>query len=221
MAETAIANRPEVRDMMGTVQSIQAYAAGVVITTPEQFEDAAEHLKGVMAAKKRLEEMRTKITAPLNQSLKEANNLFRTPGDTLAQAERTIKSRLASYTEAQEAAQREEQRKADAAAQAERDRLAELARKAAESGRTAAAEKHTARADAVVAPVINRAPPAVSGVAMREVWKFQVEKPELVPREYLAVDEQKIGAYVRAMKADAKIPGVRIYPEKQVAAGSR
>jgi len=53
------------------------------------------------------------------------------------------------------------------------------------------------------------------------VWNFKVENPALVPREFLMVDESKIRAYVRAMQADAKISGVRIYKEEQIAAGSR
>lgn len=216
-----LVNQPEVRDLMSAVSTIEDYAVRLIVSSPAHYEDAAEHLKKVMAAKKRVESMRTEITAPLNESLKAANNLFRTPGDKLAQAERLIKSKLSAFQSEQERLQRMEQDKADAEARKERERLAELERKAREAGRESAAEKHAARAEAVVAPVIERQAPKVAGVLMRDVWLFKIEDPALVPREYLEVDAIKIRRYVNAMKADAVIPGVRIYSEKQVAAASR
>lgn len=34
---------------------------------------------------------------------------------------------------------------------------------------------------------------------------------QLVPRDFLCIDEKKVGAYVRSMKGSAKIPGLEIY----------
>lgn len=216
-----IAQSPAVREVVSAVDAVEGYAKALVVATPEQYQDAADHLKQLKAAQKKLDETRTSITAPMNAALKAVQNLFRTPGDRLAQAERMIKGKLAAYSDEQDRLRREEQAKADAAARRERERLDALAARAAESGRTAAAERHAERAAAVVAPVIQREAPTVAAVVTREVWQFQVENPALVPREYLMVDESKIRAYVRAMKADAKIAGVRIFKEKQIAAGSR
>lgn len=218
---TELATQPEVRDLMTAVSAIENYAVSLIVNTAAQFEDAAEHLRSVKTAQKRVEAMRTEITDPLNQSLKAANNLFRTPGDKLATAERQIKSKLGAYQDEQDRKQRMEQDKADAEAKKERERIEELARKARESGRAAAADKHEARAEAVVAPVVQRDVPKVAGVASTTVWKFEVTNPALIPREYLSVDEQKIRRYVTAMKADGRIAGVRIYSERQIAAGSR
>lgn len=139
----------------------------------------------------------------------------------------------------------EERRRAEAAAAEARRKAeaeaADLRRKAdaeAAAGRQAEAAKLTQRAEskvekadikaaaleqtsaAVVAPIIQRAPPKVAGLTTREVWKFAVEDPAKVPREYLIVDETKIRKVVQALKGDAKIPGVRIYPEKQFASGA-
>jgi len=216
-----VAQNPAVREVVGAVDAIEAYVNALVVKTPEQYLEAADRLKQVKAAQKKLDETRTAITGPMNAALKAVGNLFRLPGDRLARAERAIKDKLTGYSAEQDRLRREEQAKADAAARAEQERLAALARKAVESGRTAAAERHTERAAAVVAPVIHREAPKVAGVVGREVWNFKVENPALVPREFLMVDESKIRAYVRNMKADAKISGVRIYKEEQIAAGSR
>lgn len=217
---TDIAELPEVRAILTQVDELESFATHYQVATPQQYEAGAEDLKRVKTAQKRLEDTRTEITGPINASLKAINNLFRAPGDRLARIERAIKGKLMDYADAQERLQREEQRKAEAAAQRERERLEALARKAQEAGRTEAAERHEERAAAVVAPVIHREPPKVAGLATREVWKFDVLDAGKVPREFLMVDEQKIRRYVAAMKGEAKIEGVRVYAERQLAAGA-
>lgn len=127
------------------------------------------------------------------------------------------------------------QREADERAAAER-RQAEAARAA---GNIAEAEKHERKADqveqraearvevlqerasSVVAPVLPAAPPKVSGLSSRQVWKYRVKNLSLVPREYLMLDEKKTGGVVRAMKADTNIPGIEVYPETDYAASRR
>lgn len=220
MVSTDIADRPEVRAVLSQVDELESFAATYQVTTAAQYEAGAEDLKRVKAAQKKLEDTRTGITGPLNESLKAINNLFRLPGDRLARIERVIKGKLMGYAEEQERIRREEQRKAEAAAQREKERLEALARKAQEAGRIEAAERHEERAAAVVAPVIQREPPKVAGLATREVWKFEVVDPGKVPREFLMIDEQRIRRYVAAMKAEARIDGVRVYAERQLAAGA-
>lgn len=133
-----------------------------------------------------------------------------------------------------EAQAREAERKAREKAEADRraaeeaaaaGRAEEAARLAAKAAATEqkAAEKVDAidqRAAAVVAPVVVREAPKVAGVATREVWKFAIENPALVPREYLVVDEARIRKVVAALKGDTTIPGVRVYAERQIAAGA-
>lgn len=131
-----------------------------------------------------------------------------------------------------EAIARETERKAREKAAEER----KAAEAAAAAGRAEEAARLTAKADAteqkaadkvltlgeqattIVAPVIHREPPKVSGVSTREVWKFAVSNAAAVPREYLSVDETKIRKVVQALKGDTQIAGVRVYSEKQLAA---
>lgn len=145
---------------------------------------------------------------------------------------------------AEEAARRERERLEAQAREAERkarekaaaDRAA--AEAAAAAGRAEEAAKLAARADAteakaadkvealevraatVVAPVVSRETPKVAGVATREVWRFEITDPSLVPRQYLVVDEAKVRRVVQALKSDAGIPGVRVWSERQLAAGA-
>lgn len=73
-------------------------------------------------------------------------------------------------------------------------------------------------AAAVIAPVLQREAPKVTGVRSRRVWKFEVTDPTQVPRDFLMVDEQKIRRFVGAMKGDARIAGIRVWDEPDLSA---
>ncbi len=49
-----------------------------------------------------------------------------------------------------------------------------------------------------------------------EVWKWEVENPDLVPRSYLTIDEKKINQVVRIMKGQTNIPGIKVWKETQL-----
>jgi hypothetical protein len=232
------------------------YREIVTIRTPDQFTRAGELLKAVKGALKQIEDQRVAITKPINESLRAVNAQAKTAAAPFETAEREIKARMVEYSNEQERIRREEQRKVEAAAAAERARLVRLQaeaeakaraeqerlrrefEEAAAAGRAAEAAKLAARADRVeeksaakiealqiqeaqvVAPVIQREPPKVAGVATREVWKFRVTDPALVPDQYKVIDESRIRKVVQALKADANIPGVEVYSERQLAAGA-
>lgn len=130
---------------------------------------------------------------------------------------------------AEEAARREaeEKRREAEAAEAE-GRHKEAAKLAAKA--EAVEAKGVARADVLHgrAETVAAAPPArtvqapkAEGVAPREVWRFEVTNPAKVAPAFLCPDEKKIGATVRAMKADAASilgEGVRVWKDTTYAA---
>jgi hypothetical protein len=140
----------------------------------------------------------------------------------LVEAEGIIKPRIAAWNAEQERLRREEEA-----------RLREIARKEEEERQLLAAidaeqsgdmeESAAIMAEPVyVAPVvIPKTVPKVAGIAMKQVWKFRIVNASIVPREYMTIDEQKIGAVVRALKDQTRIPGIEAYPEDTVAAGRR
>lgn len=136
-----------------------------------------------------------------------------------------------------EAQAREAERKAQEKAAAER----RAAEEAAAAGRAEEAAKLNARAAAteakavekieqlaeraatVVAAVIDREPPKVSGIASREVWKFEITDPSKINPAFLIPDETKIRKQVQALKGDAAAligPGVRVWSERALASGA-
>jgi hypothetical protein len=119
----------------------------------------------------------------------------------------------------------EARRLAEAADAAERARLlkeAEAEERRA-SAANAKAEAKTEIAAAVTAPVIEVAKTIEkqNGESTAKIWKARVIDANLVPREWLIVDEKAVNAFARATKGAKQIPGIEIYSESSLKIGSR
>lgn len=202
------------------VGKLTAFAQNLAIKTAQGYQTAADHLKAIKGLLKQIEDARTRVTKPLNEALRQVNSQAKEASAPLATSELQIKRAMNAYADEQDRIRREEQARADEAARKEQEKLQQRATRAASTGKVEKAAELESQACAVVAPVINREPPKVSGITSREVWKFDVTDPSLVPREYLSVDETKIRKVVQALKGDTKIAGVRVYPERSLAAGA-
>jgi hypothetical protein len=116
----------------------------------------------------------------------------------------------------------EQQRIAEEEARQEAERLAiEDAIELEAAGDIAAAEAVLANPTPVVPryvapPVVPTNITRVAGAAARTTWKARVVNPNLVPREYLIVDESALNKIAGVMKERAKVPGVEFYPETAV-----
>jgi hypothetical protein len=135
--------------------------------------------------------------------------------DPLNSALKLCNGKLAEYTTEQERIQREAQRKADEEARKKQEALDKKAKEALKKGDEAKATELLEKSEAVQAPVIQReVPKTTSALKYRDVPRFVVEQPELVPAEFTKPDEVKIGSRVRETKGTVKIAGVRIWIEK-------
>lgn len=114
-------------------------ARAITVDSPVMFELAAEELQAVKAKWRELDEQRKGMTEPLRLAEKRINDFFRAPLAYLADAESVIKGAMLTFTQAEEAKRREQQRLADEAAAAERRRLQEEARAAEAKAREEAA----------------------------------------------------------------------------------
>jgi hypothetical protein len=107
----------------------------------------------------------------------------------------------------------------------ERARLELEAFEASETAATAAEQA----AIAEVAPPVQAVVPTTTkaaGISSRQTWKAEVvDKAALIRAAandhslmvYLLVDEKAVGAIARALKAETRIPGVRVYAEDGLA----
>lgn len=107
--------------------------------------------------------------------------------------------------------------------EAKREEIHEEAKKILESVEVATnlAIDEAAKAEVEMGPAQEMpAQPKTAGLAMRDNWDFVIEDEAVVPREYLCVDEVKIGRVVRATKGQITIPGIRVFNRPAMAAVS-
>lgn len=219
-----------------------AVAKAYKITSPVMYTAAADDLKAIKAQAKTIEEARTSITVPLNAALKSVNDLFRAPAQFCVEAENTLKVAMTSYTVEEQRKERELQAIRDAAAAAERNRLADeaaaaqkLANEAAAAGDSAAAEALQAQADAStnVIDLISSTPAVVTqrtkvaGISMVERWSSEVTDlialvkavaDGTAPLEALEANSKFLDNQARALKANMKYAGVRAVMANSISA---
>jgi len=207
-----------------SAQSAVILAKGFKIVERSGFTIAAERLRSIKAVQKQLEEKRTSVTGPLNEALRSINGWFKSPMQYLADAELIYKREMATFSAEEERIARVEAAKAAEKARLEQEELQRRAAKAAEAGKAEKAAELEARAADVVPEKPAFVPAKAKGIGISERWTFHVVDPAKVPREFLVVDEAKIGQLVRAMKGGAQAllgEGVRVYRDDVVRAGSR
>jgi len=166
---------------------------------------------------KKIEEARVSFVDPPNKYVKGVNSLAKLYQSLIDEGRKAVKARLGGYTRKKEI---EAQRKA-----LEERKAREEAHKAAAaeaSALKAEAEKAGLKAPDIDLPPVEAAPAVIEKTVRSsegsattvKTWKFEVIDPQMVPREYLTVDEKKIRAAVK--DGIRSIPGVNIYEDADI-----
>lgn len=124
---------------------------------------------------------------------------------------------IAAYKRAQDELRAQQER-----AQAEARRREDQTRAAAEAaaletdGESALAAAVLEESISAPLPVVALPDPTRAVVHFRRDWKWRYAVDEaravqLLPREYLMVDQKKIASYAKAFKASANLPGIQVY----------
>lgn len=173
----------------------------VAITNDDEFRGAGEFLLKIKEARKRIEGVFGEVVKTAYAAWKAATSKRKEFEAPLDEAEKVVRALLGGY---QDRKAREQMAAAEASAL-----LAEQAGALEVRGDVSGAGELMARANAPLPE-----PPKVEGLSFREDWTYEVVDAAAIPREFLAPDEAKIGRYIRAMRSEARILGVRIWAIK-------
>jgi hypothetical protein len=219
-----------------TALAIEQHTTALAITSEPEYIAAAETVKELKARARAIEEKRIELTAPLNQSLKRINELFKVPHATILAAVDRIGRAMIGYQDVQRRARMEAERVAREAAQKEQRRLdalaMERASRAEKKGDLAKAEAILEAVPVVVPPPVVAVPdpPAVKGLTTKSYWRHEVTDFAAlvtacaageVPLEALLPNDKLLGQTARALKTAMRWPGVRVIEEKQLAGTGR
>lgn len=228
---------------------VLAQARQYTISDRMELEAASAERARIKARYNEIEDLRKRLKAPILEAAKNVDAQFRPALDELQQAVGVIDTGVKRYLDEEARRQREEEERLRAAARAEQERLAKASalaeakaeelRRAAEEARAAgelqaaarlesSAESAEAKAESVEmqarqvpTPFVNREPPKVAGLSMRENWSFRIVDASKLPREYLVPDEAAIRSTVKGLKGRTNIPGVEVYRDDTVAGTGR
>lgn len=184
------ATRIEATVATSAAQRALQFATDLVIDGPETYRQAAEELKAVAAASRTIDAERKKATRPLDEAKQTIIGWWRQAVDDTNKAIVCLRRKIEKYD----------------AERSERELAA--AREAAQALIAGKPLDH-----AKLSAVFSDSP----GVTIRKTWKARVVDFAALPDEYKTVNEQKLNAVARALKADTKIPGVEVYEDKTAA----
>ena len=162
------------------------------IVTVQDHENAVLMLAEAKKERARIEEIRTGITRPINQSLKKINELFKPIDITLGATIQFLNEAVVGWIEEQTR---------------ERDRLLREAAEAAQAGASIKAADAIFQAQGSLVP-------QVDGFSVRDVWSGEVVDAALLPREYLIPDVTKLLAETREKKDKMNVPGWKVTSRK-------
>ena len=197
----------EIQEVTQQTGDIMAKAEGVIVVDDAGVESASVILKTIADTKKSIEERRTFFVKPLNDQVKNINDLFKSIVAPLAVADSMIRGKILVYRQKQQDALRKEQERLDAEA------------RKAQKKADVKAERNGVESVTIVAPVVAPPPTTIGNATVKKVWKFRVVDTAIVPRDYMIVDETKIRAAVR--DGLRSIQGVEIFQEDQLSIGGR
>ena len=195
--------------------SVVKQANAIVVKDSASYELAGDFLRTIKSASLKIDGV---FDGPIeaahkaHKSMLAAKKTFSVP---LAEAEQHVKDKRKIWFNEQERIRLAEQRRLEqeAFAAAEAAREAELAELRKQHKYRAA--KQIAQTEIEVAPVAVVAPvaPREDGIGKTVRWKYKIVDANLIPREYLLVDEVRLGKIARAEHDQHPIPGVEFYGE--------
>jgi hypothetical protein len=199
------------------------------ITTSEQYEAAAAELIVIKKKFTEIETERMSLRKPLAFVMDRLQAIYKPPLTFLEEAERIVKRKMSDWQVEQDRLRRIEQAKADEAARKEQEKIRAQAAKAEAAGKVEKAEALQQRAQAVVAPVIQYSVPQVAGIGTRENWYAECTDLMVLvkaiaegkaPLSLVMANDKVLGQQARSLKKDFVAPGVRVWSDKNIAAGA-
>jgi hypothetical protein len=204
----------EVKEVTTLALSVPEQARQIQIKSHADYTRASELIMTIKAIRKKITETFKPIKQKMDAAKQEVLDQEKAADKPLREAEDILSPQIITWNREQEKIRQEEEaRLREIARKAEEERRLQEAILAEQSGHKEEAAAIIEEPTYIPPVVVPKAVPKVAGMSIRENWKFRVTNEKLIPREYLKVDEVKIGQVVRAMKSAANIPGIEIYNE--------
>lgn len=213
-------NNVDIEPIKQEIEKIKSWVTP--ITNHQECKEQADNLKAIKIKIKEIDEKRTELVKPLNDTVAKINAIFKPFLDECKSLKDTMERNILAYQRIEIERQQEEERQR---------REAEIERLAAEQKRLEEeAAKNNSNIDLgeaikiedKIEAVENMPSQVVKGVRsdwastrIRDKWTYKVVDPRQVPQEYCSPDHNKIMAAIKS--GERNIPGLEIINEGSVA----
>jgi vacuolar-type H+-ATPase catalytic subunit A/Vma1 len=168
------------------------------VTNNAGYQEANGLLRLVITQRKSIKDSFAKLKKPFNEAMDNLRAEESKALEPLLNAESAIKKLMTDYDTLQQKKAEEERKKLEAAA------------------------KQMSDSGLEIQTVVKVEAPKATGTSYRITYDFDIVDINLIPREFLSVDEVKIRKVVTAMKEQTNIPGIKVKQVKtQVTRGYR
>jgi hypothetical protein len=222
----------ETRELEQKALTLPEQAKAIIIRDQPTYELAAEKLLAVAAMRREITEYHAPLKAKAHEAHKAICNAEAGMLAPVAEAERILKTGIATYTAEQRRIQEQREREAREAADRAAAEALEASIEAAEAEGASVDEVQAIIEQPMVAPAVYVAPTIqpVSGIGTAKTYHAElVSIRELckavalgqVPEAYVSANLPALNGVARSTKGSMRIPGIRIVEDTQVRAGRR
>lgn len=179
----------------------------IVINSNETLETAKNLAKTAKKVESLIEDKRKEITAPILAEKKKIDDFAKAITNDLNKAMTGLRSQILSFEKKLEQERLAEARRLEEEKRKLEESLREAAKKGEIENRNDDAQKLVELKD-----MVHSASNNVTSNAIRKIWTHDVVDLNLVPREYMMIDERKIKDAITA--GIREIPGINIYQKE-------
>jgi len=209
-------NNPVIIEFIAKIETAIKESSEITVFTQSSVDDAAHFIKNFSTLEKKIETLRKETVEPYNQEVKSINQYFKS---LIARFE-PEKNRLETETKNWLRRQREiaEQKAREERRIAEEKAIQEAIVKE-QKMREAGIEKPIVEVAIIPETVVRETKLSdsnSSGIGTMRIAKWEIIDFNLIPREFLIVDEKKVNALRKSMGVDAEstIQGIRFFYEE-------
>ncbi|MBT9138984.1 MAG: hypothetical protein DDT31_01564 [Syntrophomonadaceae bacterium] len=200
-----------------SIGSVQTAATSLIITSHDTYSEAGDWLVTIKKVKKTIEEFFKPMKDAAHKSWKAVCDKEKQELDKLSPALNHLNKQMTDWNVAQERLRRlEEDRLRREAEKAEEDRRLQAAIEAEQAGEKEEATAILEEPLYVPPPIVEKTVPKQAGLAMTTTWRWRLKDINLVPRQFLNINETALNAHVKNLKDRSNVPGIEVYPESSM-----
>lgn len=221
------------QELTKEINPVLVQAQHIEVDTPETYNSAADFLKELKSAQKKVTDWFGPMKKKAHEAWKSITTREKEVLEPLQQAEQQIKGKMIVWKQEQDRKRREEERKLQAEAEERARRERERLRKKAEKLKTPEKQEEYRRAaDEVQVPVVTvqSEVPKASGISTRKIWKAKIANKKAFIQAaindenllaFITLDESALNRVAQATKGKISYPGIEFYEHETMAAGGK